>query len=941
MKLVEGTQRIAQGDLDTRIEVTSRDELGRAGRGLQRHDRGSAQGAARSRATGRSSSSRRWSRRPSELGRIQRQVLLMEKMASLGKLAATVAHELNNPLGGILNYAKLVERVLREDTLDEANKREIQRYLAAIQQESRRSGDIVRNLLLFARPSQTRTAPAHLSQIIERSLLLVRHRMEMSSITSDFQPPSADDQVTCDADQIQQVIVALLVNAIEAMEEGGNLHVAITPMSDTIEVVVADTGVGIAEEALPHIFEPFFSTKDKESGVGLGLAVVYGIVQRHDGTIDVTSQPGQGTTFTIRLPRGRRRPPATTRKPHSMTQPQASILIVDDELSVRDSLLHWFRKDGFRRRPRPPAPTWRCRRWSRARFDIVLLDIKMPGMDGMELQSRIHAIDPKIVVIMMTAFASVDTAVRALKQGAFDYVTKPIDPDELSHLVARALKERRLEDENTQLARNHRRAVVGGLRHRRQPGHAQGAGADPPGGADQRHRAHPRRERHRQGAGRAHHPRQQRAQVLPHRARQLRRPAREPARERALRPREGRLHRRAVPAQGPLRDGRRRHALPRRDRQPSRPRCRWTSCASLETSEVTRLGGTRPGQGGLPRHLRHQRGPGEDGGARDASARISTIASTSSPSTLPPLRERREDIPLLAAHFLEQASPCRWTSASPTSAPRPWRSSMAYDWPGNVRELANAIERAMVVSRRRDPARGSALRRARGAGRVGAGGRLAGGHGKGPHRGHPRPHALEHHRSRRHPARSIGPPSTTRSSVRPAAARAATTRTVQAPVMRAARAPVQCPGPGQLCPHLVADLPTARCSPMADGSPGPSATRGPCDRRASTPSSAFDTSRGQYNSTELLGQLLATDGPRGPHARRRRRGSVHPHPHLRLRRGAARRAGPAVVSTYRLDNALYGLPRPTDLLLLERLAKEAVHELGHTYGLVHCHHPSA
>jgi two-component system, NtrC family, sensor kinase len=302
MKLVEGTQRIAQGDLDTRIDVTSRDELGVLASAFN----GMTQDLHKAREE-----ANQWSQqleqkvveKTAELGRIQRQVLLMEKMASLGKLAATVAHELNNPLGGILNYAKLVERVVRDETLDEAGKREVQRYLAAIQQESRRSGDIVRNLLLFARPSQASFAPVRLSQIIERSLLLVQHRMTMASIACEYRPTDQDDLLTCDPDQIQQVLVALLMNAIEAMEDGGALRLAVTPSASTIELVVADTGVGIPEDAIGHIFEPFFSTKDKESGVGLGLAVVYGIVQGHHGTIDVTSQPGKGATFTVRLPR--------------------------------------------------------------------------------------------------------------------------------------------------------------------------------------------------------------------------------------------------------------------------------------------------------------------------------------------------------------------------------------------------------------------------------------------------------------------------------------------------------------------------------------------------------------------------------------------------------------------------------------------------------------
>jgi two-component system, NtrC family, response regulator HydG len=133
-----------------------------------------------------------------------------------------------------------------------------------------------------------------------------------------------------------------------------------------------------------------------------------------------------------------------------MNNKPAHILIVDDEYSVRDSLCEWFRKDGYAVEVAENA-VQALRVMEQQRFEVVLLDIKMPGMDGMELQERIRQIDPQAAVIMITAFASVDTAVRALKQGAFDYVTKPIDPDELSHLVLRAVEQRRLREENVQL----------------------------------------------------------------------------------------------------------------------------------------------------------------------------------------------------------------------------------------------------------------------------------------------------------------------------------------------------------------------------------------------------------------------------------------------------------------------------------------------------------
>ncbi|MEK7705158.1 MAG: response regulator, partial [Myxococcota bacterium] len=133
-----------------------------------------------------------------------------------------------------------------------------------------------------------------------------------------------------------------------------------------------------------------------------------------------------------------------------MPTQSGTLLIVDDEFAVRDSLTSWFRKDGYDVSPAANANE-ALKLLQERSFDVVLLDIKMPGMDGIALQAHIHNLDAEIVVIMITAFASVDTAVQALKQGAFDYVTKPIDPDELSHLVRRALEQRRLRAENIQL----------------------------------------------------------------------------------------------------------------------------------------------------------------------------------------------------------------------------------------------------------------------------------------------------------------------------------------------------------------------------------------------------------------------------------------------------------------------------------------------------------
>ncbi|MFC1500715.1 sensor histidine kinase, partial [Candidatus Zixiibacteriota bacterium] len=224
-------------------------------------------------------------------------------MASLGKLAATVAHELNNPLAGILNYARLVERTLEENEERVSGQDEILRQLSHIRKEASRSGTIVKNLLIFARPSGMQLAPHSVNSILESSAMIVGHHLEMADIDLVMEGIEGNDQLVCDADQLQQCLVALLVNAVEAMPEGGTIELRAGDLGDSIELTIRDTGVGIPEEAQPRIFEPFYSSKESADGAGLGLAVVYGIIQRHEGQISVESEIGRGTTFIIELPK--------------------------------------------------------------------------------------------------------------------------------------------------------------------------------------------------------------------------------------------------------------------------------------------------------------------------------------------------------------------------------------------------------------------------------------------------------------------------------------------------------------------------------------------------------------------------------------------------------------------------------------------------------------
>jgi two-component system NtrC family sensor kinase len=307
-RLHEGTDRIARGELETRIEVHGDHELAHLA-GAFNSMAGELKSARNELADWSHKLEEKVVQKSDELQRTQRQVVHMEKMASLGKLSATVAHELNNPISSMLTYARLVERELAlHPELPAETREELQGYLRFLQQECSRCGGIVQNLLLFARRTgDGALAPTDLNEVVERSLMLVRHHLEMSDVHLYCEMLKGDPTILADAGQIEQALVALMVNAVEAMtaegHRGGELDLLLTGDAHSVSVEVRDTGVGIPPEVQSRIFEPFFSTKNAESGVGLGLAVVYGIVQRHGGTIEVDSTPGRGTTFRLRLPR--------------------------------------------------------------------------------------------------------------------------------------------------------------------------------------------------------------------------------------------------------------------------------------------------------------------------------------------------------------------------------------------------------------------------------------------------------------------------------------------------------------------------------------------------------------------------------------------------------------------------------------------------------------
>lgn len=227
----------------------------------------------------------------------QQQIMKSERLATLGQLAAGVAHEINNPLGAILMYSHLS---LEEMEAEDGHRKNLEKVVA----EATRCKNIVRGLLDFARQSVPNVEESDANDILRRTLSLLQSQALFQNIKITTALSSSLPKAMMDSGQIQQVFTNIILNGAEAMAGEGELFVAsrVADAGDSIEIEFADTGCGIPKENLEKIFDPFFTTKEVGRGTGLGLAVSYGIIARHKGTVEVKSEPGKGTTFIVRLP---------------------------------------------------------------------------------------------------------------------------------------------------------------------------------------------------------------------------------------------------------------------------------------------------------------------------------------------------------------------------------------------------------------------------------------------------------------------------------------------------------------------------------------------------------------------------------------------------------------------------------------------------------------
>ena len=234
----------------------------------------------------------------------QARILHQDKMMSLGRLAASVVHEINNPLSGILNYLRLMSRILLQGPLADERKEKFQHYLDLVVSETTRCSQIVSSLLSFSRISPPAFGQVQIDELLNRSILLSQHKLELRNIRFKSSIPTKLPPVEGDFNQLQQCVINLIFNAIDAMPDGGTLNLDCRHDidRDRVIVIVKDSGRGIPHEDLPQIFEPFYTTKKDGYGVGLGLSTVYGIIKRHKGNITAESQPGEGAVFRIELP---------------------------------------------------------------------------------------------------------------------------------------------------------------------------------------------------------------------------------------------------------------------------------------------------------------------------------------------------------------------------------------------------------------------------------------------------------------------------------------------------------------------------------------------------------------------------------------------------------------------------------------------------------------
>ena len=369
---------------------------------------------------------------------IYHQLLQAEKMAALGQTVSGVAHELNNPLATILNWA---ERLSQRTTLEEP----VRRGLETILSEAERAARIVRNLLTFARKRQTTRAMVDVNQVVRETLALRAYEQRVTNISVIDALAAGLPNVFADGHQVQQVLLNLVINAEQAMLSANGRGVLVVRTwhdadQESVILEINDDGPGIPDDLQPKIFDPFFTTKEVGKGTGLGLTVAYAIVQEHGGRIRLESRPNIGASFYVELPvTGAKLPPApTTRAREDPVEAVAgaSILVVEDEAKLASAVVDVLRDEGYLVDHAPDGEEALNKVGAQA-FDLVICDLKMPRMDGMAFYRMLSAAAPGLSkrVIFVTGDVAGTDAEKFLEESGCRWLAKPFRLGDLLRAV--------------------------------------------------------------------------------------------------------------------------------------------------------------------------------------------------------------------------------------------------------------------------------------------------------------------------------------------------------------------------------------------------------------------------------------------------------------------------------------------------------------------------
>lgn len=377
-----------------------------------------------------------------EKKKLEAQLIHSAKMSGVGQLAAGVAHEFNNILSGIIGYTSLA--------LTRGDIESIKKDLRIIEKASDRAVEIVNKLLSFSRQKGEKFQVSQIENVIDDALGLVEHTFDTEGIrilrSYENVPP-----IRINLGELQQVFLNLAINSRHAMPGGGAIAISTKLVDDYVRIDFSDTGVGISPENLSRIFEPFFTTKTGEgpkAGTGLGLSVIYAIVERHGGRIEVSSEVNKGTTFTIFLPNVQSAPKASE-------QPEAApgknpkgkiielrrkgnVLIVDDEEFIRDIVKECLTSTGHNVITAGSGEE-ALDLLKENHFDLLFLDFSMPSKDGLELLREIKAIDRNANVVIISARPEEQLPDELSDEGSYNIIKKPFSVDQIQNAVSRVL----------------------------------------------------------------------------------------------------------------------------------------------------------------------------------------------------------------------------------------------------------------------------------------------------------------------------------------------------------------------------------------------------------------------------------------------------------------------------------------------------------------------